>query len=189
MAMRSARQRCGWGGVLLIAVFGCLGGQTGQPTVGTCDSRTLDLDEPVRGVTPSEFMAAFEGVHVVPLSWNVSGGAGIEDQLTLELRRRDGATPFLNCGNGLEVTMDLSLTTRDYGVLERREIVVSGGAGQLEEASILVRGARVTLDADLAVVDGEVRIAGTLTTSDNALPAPTATFPSAGSERAAGAGE
>ena len=85
--------------------------------------------------------------------------------------------------------MDLSLTTRDYGVLERREIVVSGGAGQLEEASILVRGARVTLDADLAVVDGEVRIAGTLTTSDNALPAPTATFPSAGTEPAAGAGE
>jgi hypothetical protein len=85
--------------------------------------------------------------------------------------------------------MDLTLATRDHGVLERREVVVNGGAGQLEEASILVRGARVTLDADLAVVDGEVRISGTLTTNDNAFPAPTATFPSAGTERAAGAGE
>jgi hypothetical protein len=188
MAMRSAWQRCGWGGVLLIAVVGCLGGQTGQPLSSTCGNRTLEFDEAVQGVTANEFIAAFEGVHVAPLVWKVSGAAPIEDALTLELRRRDDTAPLLECGHTLQVSMDLTLTTLDHGVLERRGVVVGGDSGQLEEASIVVRGERVTLEANLEVTNGEVRISGTLETSDGALPAPTATFTSAAAAAAGGGG-
>jgi hypothetical protein len=188
MAMRSAWQWCGWGGVLLIAVVGCLGGQTGQPLSSTCVNRTLELDEAVQGVTANEFITAFDGVHVAPLVWNVSGAASIEDALTLELRRRDDTAPLLECGHTLEVSMDLALTTRDYGVLERRGVVVRGDAGQLEEASIVMHGERVTLEANLEITNGEVRISGTLETSDGALPATRATFASAAAAAAGGGG-
>lgn len=174
MAMRSAWQRCGWGGVLLIAVSGCLGGQTGQPGSLTCGA------EPATDLAATDFVAAFEGTHQATLVWNVSEGATLEDVLTLELRRRDPVDASVGCAGTLEAWADMELTTRDYGLLESRAILLQGERDQLERARILVRGARVTLDADLAVVDGEVRISGTLTTSDNALPAPTATFPSAG---------
>lgn len=72
--------------------------------------------------------------------------------------------------------MDLEVRTRDHGVLETTAVKMVGPTGQRERAQIAFQ-AGVRLDADLLIVDGEVRWSGVLTTSDPELPATTATFP------------
>ncbi len=176
--MRSAWQRCGWGGVLLIAVFGCSGGQTGQPDSGFCEFQPVRADRAIDGVSPEAFAAAFEGSHAARLVWNVPEAAGMEDVLTLALSRPDATEASVDCSHTvLEVKLDLELRTSNHGLLEIRTVALRGELGQARRAEILTVDGRVRLDADLTVV-GQVEIAGTIRTGDVALPARSATISS-----------
>jgi hypothetical protein len=172
--MRSARQRFGWG-ALLIAASSCLGGQTGQPGLLDCRPNTVSPDQAIAGVTPNAFVAAFEGTHTTTLRWNAAGETA-EDEITIVLLARTSPSALDACGQ-LEVTVDFALATRDHGLLESRTVTLSGDKGQLESASLYVQGERVRLSATLTAIDGEVQIAGTILTSDPALPSGEATFP------------
>jgi hypothetical protein len=185
--MRSARVRVGWG-ALLIAATNCLGGQTGQPTSIDCGVEAVAPDESVQGVTPNEFVAAFEGTHEVPLAWETSEGAATRDTLALELRRAAPLQPLLECSGDLRVTVHFTLSTRNHGVLGTQPVHLEGQPGQVERAELYVIGSRVTLAAELVVVDGNVHLSGRLETADTSLPATRATFPAPGGAGGAGGG-
>ena len=182
--MRSARH-CGWG-ALFIAVFGCLGGQTGQPLSADCATRSIALDEPIDGVTPDAFISAFEGTHVATLVWNVPD-APAEDVITLELSRDTEGSASAGCGD-LMVGVHVEISTRDHGVLTSRSVKLRGISGNVEQASFQTAGERVNFAVDLLANTGEVMISGTLTTSDTTLPASTATFPATAELSGAGGG-
>ncbi len=174
VVMRSTRQY-GWG-ALLITLSSCLGGQTGQPTAASCDGRGVATDEALSGVTPLQFAAAFAGTHTATLAWETPDPTP-HDELTLELRPREPLRAVLDCYDDLSVGTDVVLTTRDHGELARFDAFLRGRAGQLTSARLERTDSFVALDVELFVVEGEVHVAGSLTTRDSALPAPNAIFP------------
>lgn len=173
--MRSARHWFGWG-ALLIAATSCLGGQTGQPSSADCDSSTASPDQAVDGVSPNAFVATFEGTHEATLRWATSTGAA-DDELTLVVLRQTSPSAATDGCGQLGVTVDVALATREHGLLESRAVTLHGSQGQLERAWLYVQGERVTLSATLTAVGGEVRISGTIRSSDPTLPSGEGAFP------------
>jgi len=123
-------RRLRWALALMLAgaPFGCLGGQTGQPTADTgsgCNAPTVEVpvDRPVRTVVPIEAAQALEGTHTLPLVWVDEDGVPLpnvpEDELTLTFTYDGGIARYNPCGHGgPDIEMTLDVVTRDSGLAD-----------------------------------------------------------------------
>jgi hypothetical protein len=161
---------------------GCLGGQTGQPTAGSCGT-PLSSSSEWSGTTVGAAVAAFAGTYEAPLQWHAEPrGAStltpvdLQDSLQLSIVY-DAASASSDCANRLRVPVTLTLSTSQSGIVE------SGGA-TLEltrpvaamTGSLSYDGERVALGATLAEVAAGVSLAGDLDSLAEGLPGASASF-------------
>jgi hypothetical protein len=123
---------------LAVFPFGCLGGQTGQPTVdtgsgGTCNAPTVDVpvDRPIRRVVPLDAALSLEGSIVEPLFWFDALGEPLppgvlDDEITLTFTYDGGPAAYDPCASGgPKIEMVLDVTTRDTSRLGGGTVWVS----------------------------------------------------------------
>lgn len=108
------------------APFGCLGGQTGQPTSavgGDCGEtvREVPPDRAVRGVIPLDAAQALEGSYTESFVWVDDTGAPLPDvppdEISVTFTYDGGAARYDPCGRGgpdVEMVVDVAL--RDGGL-------------------------------------------------------------------------
>jgi hypothetical protein len=190
LSARATAARWALGFSLACIPFGCLGGQTGQPSRidgGSCPYPSVEIpvDEPLRGVVPIEAAQGLEGSHTLPLQWTNAQGAPLAgvatDEITLTFTYDGGQARYNPCSHGgpdIELTLDV--ITRDSGLAESSTAWVSfypprpgpepygpsGESGSFAFESATMRGSGTLLPLDGATVVGFVMI-GTST-----LPAP-----------------
>jgi hypothetical protein len=176
------------GAVLLLLPFGCLGGQTGQPTAANagCDTPTVSVpvDRPLRGVVPVDAARAMEGTQTLPFVWVDAYGEPLpgvpEDELTLTFTYEGGTARYNPCNHrGPDVEMTLDVSTRDSGLADSGTAWVSfyppgtgpqpyGPSG--ESGSFSFSGSMVGVSGQLLPADGGTVRSGGLTTT--VLPSP-----------------
>ena len=121
--------------------FGCLGGQTGQPSSDTgsgggCNSPTSEIpvDRTVRRVVPLDAALALQGSYTEPLVWSDTSGAALlavePDELTLTFTYEDGLAFYNPCGlGGPEIDVAIDVVTRDSGIVDSG-VARRGGVAQ-----------------------------------------------------------
>jgi hypothetical protein len=168
--------------------FGCLGGQTGQPssTGGGCDEPTVEIpvDRPHRGVVPIDAGQALEGTHTLAITWIDDQGVPLPevptDEITLTFTYDGGTARYAPCDHGgPNVEMTLVVTTRDSGLVDDGTAWVSffpprsgpepyGSTG--ESGSFVFSGTYLSVSGRLIPDDGGTVRSGRITTTALAPP-------------------
>jgi hypothetical protein len=161
---------------------GCLGGQTGHATRGSCDSKALESGAAWGGTTVLGAAQAYEGTYAATLGWKVESRSAtthtpveLPDSVQLIINY-DGATGSESCAGELSVPVAVTLTTSESGLAE-------SGSGTLSVAAAPDGGligtlhfetSRVRFDATLDAETSTMR--GSLDALDPDLPGASATF-------------
>jgi hypothetical protein len=173
---------------LALLPFGCLGGQTGQPssTSGGCDEPTVEIpvDRLHRGVVPIDAAQALEGTHTLAITWIDDEGAPLPevatDEITLTFTYDGGTVRYAPCDHGgPNVEMTLVATTRDSGLADDGTAWVSffppgsgpepyGSTG--ESGSFVFSGTHLSVGGRLIPADGGTVRSGWITTTALAPP-------------------
>lgn len=172
-------------GVLAAALAtACLGGQTGQPTSGHCDSSTVTATDAWSGTTVGAAVRAFEGTQGASLRWYSEARSAAESapvefadnvQLTISYH---GDSASLGCTNDLRVPVSIQVTTSNSGVVEEGPVTLwisqtsQGLVGSLHYQSKLI-----SLDATLDEAARATTPQGSLDALDGTLPGASARFP------------
>lgn len=183
--------------VLGTSLFGCLGGQTGQPTASTdgggCTAPTVNVpvDRPLRRVVPIDAAEALEGSYVLPLVWVDDAGTPLtgmpEDEVTLTFTYEGGLAFYNPCasgGPGIEMALDV--VTRDHGALMGGVAQVSffppatgpepyGPSGTF--GSFVLNGEAGSVAGSMKQTDTGTRLSGTLHSTLLPVPLEDARFP------------
>jgi hypothetical protein len=163
-------------GVLSAALAAaCLGGQTGQPRSGSCDSAQLSSSAVWGDTTVRAAAEAFAGTYEAPLLWQPAV-VGLEDTVQLTIAY-DGADAIRDCTGRLTVSMTVTLTTSESGIAENGDatLELSRSSGALA-GTLSYEGERVGLNATLAEVAAGVTLAGDFESLDENLPGASASF-------------
>lgn len=162
-------------GVLLAALgSGCLGGQTGQPSSGTCDRDSVPASATWGGTTVGAAAKAFDGPYEAPLLWQT--GMSSAEQLRLTIAH-DAGSILRNCVNQLHVPVTVNVTTSESGISESGDATL-----ELSISSDTVTGTlkyeseRLVLTATLTQVSSGVALKGDLDALDPKLPGTSASF-------------
>jgi hypothetical protein len=164
-----------------LAIGGCIGGQTGDPTSGQCKAGAtrIPYDQPsIGGATGRDLGAIVTGVRMVPIYWSTTSEDAsipgfdaqtppppIEDQLTLEVTSADEYAELReaepNCQpTSLAILVDVAATTRNSGL----ELHFSASAeGTPERVSISFTDEDISFAADFYAggeAKGHVRTGG-----------------------------
>lgn len=147
----------------------CLGGQTGQPSSASCDTRELSSSAAWSDSTVSAAAAAFVGTHEAPLSWQ-PGVVGFQDRLQMTIFY-EGKSARSACDGRLKVPVTVRLTSSDSGIDESGAAMleIAGSSGALV-GDLGYSGERLVLDVRLSEVAAGIRLAGDLRALDEDLP-------------------
>jgi hypothetical protein len=160
----------------------CLGGQTGQPTSGSCDSESLQPGAAWGGTTVQGAAQSFEGTYTASLQWQAEPRYAathtpveLSDSVQLTINY-DGAAGSNSCVGQLSVPVSVTLTSSDSGLAES-----GNGSLTIEPASdgtlvgvLHFETARGRFDATLDRTAKAAR--GSLDALDPALPGASAIF-------------
>jgi hypothetical protein len=175
--------------VLSLAAFGCLGGQTGQPTVDTgCMAPVVNVpvDEAIRGIVPLDAARALEGSYTQPFVWvdgfDVLLPGVTSDQMGLTFTYDGGAARYDPCEHGgpdIQMTLDVSL--RDAGLVETGTALVSFYPGPPRRDGVFGKfslGTATSLvTGNLTRADTGTLVSGSLSTSALSVPLRQGHFP------------
>jgi hypothetical protein len=183
--MSHCSSRCPiWALIFAALTASCLGGQTGQPTSGHCQSETLDADTEFEGFTAEQLGHAFEGTHTAPLHWmkEPAGSASplaFDDTLTLRLRY-EGAPGVLDCSSLFEVPVTLELSTSNSELTDQgATALVFSDTQQPLRAFISFGGSVVAVSGTVAEIAVGEPPEGTLQPHTGDAPGAWASFPAA----------
>lgn len=169
-------------GVLAAAALAtaCLGGQTGQPTAGSCDSTGLEPGGSWHGSTVRAAAHAFEGTYSAGLQWReeprssaIQTPVDFVDSVQLTITySNENATR--TCGDQLSVPVSVSLSSSASSLVESGTgTLLIAVSSQGRSAALHFETQRVRVDATLT----PPQVSGSLDALDLALPGASAIFP------------
>lgn len=155
----------------------CLGGQTGQPSSGSCDLRPLPVAETWRGRTAQELAAAFEGTHHATLDWMEEDtpaadttAVPFDDAISISISATTVAGVVDSCVGTLDIPVQLEISTTESGLGESGIAVLTfSELAPVLSAHLSFDGTKLSVEAQLTQTDAALaphgwlvpRVAGT----------------------------
>ena len=150
-----------------VAVLACLGllggcssgGQTGQPTSGSC-LRVVRVDEPVEGVSAQQLLAVFGGDHSATLQW--ASADQVDQEITVHIAASPADSEANSCEHALLVPIVVAFATGDGKFLDSGATQLSAAFGSLEPVAFSFAGDHYLGSVILSGPFGDVSIDGSL---------------------------
>jgi hypothetical protein len=180
--------RCpSWALLLAALTASCLGGQTGQPTAGHCQSKAQAADAEWGGLTVEQLARAFAGTHTAPLYWieepigsTTHTPVAFDDMLTLRVRYEGAPGELVDCDSRLEVPVALELATSNSELTDQgAAVLVFGDTQQPLRAFISFGGSVVAVSGTVSETAAGEPPEGTLQPHTGDAPGAWASFPAA----------